>query len=65
MSRISSSLLQFVILYDNIIDERGDNMDELQQRQKIISQLVEARLEQGISQAELARKAVRRTPHWI
>ena len=32
-------------------------MDELQQRQKIISQLVEARLEQGISQAELARRA--------
>ena len=31
-------------------------MDELQQRQKIISQLVEARLEQGISQAELARR---------
>ena len=28
-------------------------MDELRQRQKIISQLVEARLEQGISQAEL------------
>lgn len=31
-------------------------MDELKQRQKIISQLVEARLEQGISQAELARR---------
>ena len=31
-------------------------MDELRQRQKIISQLVEARLEQGISQAELARR---------
>ena len=62
MSQISSSLLQFVILYDNIIDERGDSMDELQQRQKIISQLVEARLEQGIS---AAWKAVRRTPHWI
>lgn len=29
-------------------------MDELRKRQKIISQLVEARLEQGISQAELA-----------
>ena len=28
-------------------------MEELRQRQKIISQLVEARLEQGISQAEL------------
>lgn len=31
-------------------------MDELRKRQKIISQLVEARLEQGISQAELARR---------
>ena len=31
-------------------------MEELRQRQKIISQLVEARLEQGISQAELARR---------
>lgn len=31
-------------------------MDELHQRQKIIAQLVEARLEQGISQAELARR---------
>ena len=31
-------------------------MDELSKRQKIISQLVEARLEQGISQAELARR---------
>ena len=31
-------------------------MDELRKRQKIISQLVEARLEQGISQAELAGK---------
>ena len=31
-------------------------MDELHKRQKIISQLVEARLEQGISQAELARR---------
>ncbi|MDO4288529.1 MAG: XRE family transcriptional regulator [Eubacterium sp.] len=31
-------------------------MDELQQRKKIISRLVEARLEQGISQAELARR---------
>ena len=31
-------------------------MDELHQRQKIISQLVEARLEQDISQAELARR---------
>ena len=31
-------------------------MDELRQRQKIIAQLVEARLEQGISQAELARR---------
>ena len=30
-------------------------MDELRKRQKIISQLVEARLEQGISQAELAQ----------
>ena len=29
---------------------------ELRKRQKIISQLVEARLEQGISQAELARR---------
>ena len=31
-------------------------MEELRKRQKIISQLVEARLEQGISQAELARR---------
>ncbi len=31
-------------------------MDELKSRQKIISQLVNARLEQGISQAELAAK---------
>ena len=31
-------------------------MNEHQQRQKIISQLVETRLEQGISQAELARR---------
>ena len=31
-------------------------MDELRKRQKIISQLVEARLEQGISQAALARR---------
>ena len=31
-------------------------MDELRKRQKIISQLVEVRLEQGISQAELARR---------
>ena len=31
-------------------------MDELRKRQKIISQLVEARLEQGVSQAELARR---------
>ena len=31
-------------------------MDELHKRQKIISQLVEVRLEQGISQAELARR---------
>jgi len=31
-------------------------MDEQNQRQKIISQLVEVRLEQGISQAELARR---------
>ena len=31
-------------------------MDELRKRQKIISQLVEARMEQGISQAELARR---------
>ena len=31
-------------------------MDELRQRQKIIAQLVEARLEQGISQTELARR---------
>ena len=31
-------------------------MDELRQRQKIIAQLVEARLEQDISQAELARR---------
>ena len=31
-------------------------MDELYQRQKIIAQLVETRLEQGISQAELARR---------
>ena len=54
--RISSSHLYNVILYDNVIDERGDSMDELQQRQKIISQLVETRLEQGISQAELARR---------
>lgn len=30
-------------------------MEELRQRRKIISQLVEARLEKGISQAELAR----------
>ena len=29
-------------------------MEELRQRRKIISQLVEARLEKGISQAELA-----------
>ena len=53
-------------------------MDELRQRQKIITQLVEARLEQGISQAELARRlggssvpgstvwrAEHKTPHWI
>ena len=49
-------------------------MDELRKRQKIISQLVEARLEQGISQAELARpsvpastawKAGHRIPRWI
>ena len=33
-------------------------MDELRKRQKIISQLVEARLEQGISQAELADAVV-------
>lgn len=32
-------------------------MDELRKRQKIISQLVEARLEQGISQAELGKAA--------
>ena len=31
-------------------------MDELHGRQKIIAQLVEARLEQGVSQAELARR---------
>ena len=31
-------------------------MDELRKRQKIISRLVEARLEQGVSQAELARR---------
>lgn len=31
-------------------------MDELSQRKKIIAQLTEARLEQGISQAELARR---------
>lgn len=31
-------------------------MDELQQRKKLIAQLVEARIEQGISQTELARR---------
>ena len=31
-------------------------MDELRQRQRIVSQLVEARMERGISQAELARR---------
>ena len=31
-------------------------MDELHKRQKIMSQLVEVRLEQGISHAELARR---------
>lgn len=31
-------------------------MDEYRERQKIISQFVEARLEQGVSQAELARR---------
>ena len=30
-------------------------MEEMEQRRKVISQLVEARLEKGISQAELAR----------
>ena len=47
--------LSYVIIYDNIQTKDGENMEELRQRRKIISQLVEARLEKGISQAELAR----------
>ena len=46
--------LSYVIIYDNIQTKDGENMEELRQRRKIISQLVEARLEKGISQAELA-----------
>ena len=45
-------LLSYVIIYDNIQTKDGENMEELRQRRKIISQLVEARLEKGISQAE-------------
>ena len=51
----SEFFLLCVIIYDNIRIKDGENMEELRQRRKIISQLVEARLEKGISQAELAR----------
>ncbi len=52
---ISEFFLLYVIIYDNVRIKDGENMEELRQRRKIISQLVEARLEKGISQAELAR----------
>ena len=50
---ISEFFLLYVIIYDNVRIKDGENMEELRQRRKIISQLVEARLEKGISQAEL------------
>ena len=50
--------LSYVIIYDNIQTKDGENMEELRQRRKIISQLVEARLEKGISQAELGKRDI-------
>ena len=45
---ISEFFLLYVIIYDNVRIKDGENMEELRQRRKIISQLVEARLEKGI-----------------
>lgn len=50
--------MTFVIVYDNINVRRfeGDNMNDLiKSRQKIISQLINARLERGMSQEQLAK----------